>query len=251
MREVRRATAEYSDIIRKLPYLDHLCPEDANLLTQIGIIAHYSREATIFREGDSAGHFYLVVSGWVKLYRETSDGREAVLDVVNNGVSLNGISASGSAYYGYHAEAASQKVTILEIPLPLLQEKLERHGKLALLIASLISEQANLLRSRIESLTVNSAEERISGFLCMLAALNESAQFQLPYPKALLAMQLGMKPETFSRALKALVNKGIHVRGNNVTLKEAAFAQCSVASVKEMLGDKKPKVRRLALAEIA
>ena len=79
------------------------------------------------------------------------------------------------------------------------------------------------LVDEIEQLKAHSAPQRIADFFVRLAgAATGRAQIALPYEKALIASRLGMKPESFSRALLRLTPLGVVVERESVTIADVA-----------------------------
>ena len=86
------------------------------------------------------------------------------------------------------------------------------------------------LVDEIEQLKARSAPQRIAAFFIKQAnAASGPARIALPYEKALIASRLGMKPESFSRALGRLTRLGVIVDRESVTIEDlaklAAFAE--------------------------
>ncbi len=86
------------------------------------------------------------------------------------------------------------------------------------------------LVDEIEHLKARSAPQRIAEFFVRQAAESSGpARIALPYEKALIASRLGMKPESFSRALGKLVDLGVVVERESVSIADvarlAAFAE--------------------------
>ena len=74
------------------------------------------------------------------------------------------------------------------------------------------SYQLKMLVEQIEQIKVRSAPQRIADFLIRVTPAREgSAVVELPFEKSLLANRLGMKPESFSRALRRLRSYGVTV----------------------------------------
>ena len=86
------------------------------------------------------------------------------------------------------------------------------------------------LVDEIEQLKAHSAPQRIADFFVKQAgSASGSARIALPYEKALIASRLGMKPESFSRALGRLAELGVAVERDSVSIADvarlAAFAE--------------------------
>jgi len=86
-----------------------------------------------------------------------------------------------------------------------------------------MSRHHRLQDKELEHLTVQNAPQRIGCFLLRLCVNRgkeeRSTTLHLPYDKTLIASRLGMKPETFSRALTKLRSEiGIEVNGATVII---------------------------------
>ena len=74
---------------------------------------------------------------------------------------------------------------------------------------------------QIEQLQVQSTGQRVGDFLLRFCPSGPgNAIFDLPFDKSLIARRLGMKPETFSRALAKLRTIGVDTHGHTVTIEE-------------------------------
>jgi CRP/FNR family transcriptional activator FtrB len=97
------------------------------------------------------------------------------------------------------------------------------------LCLAVLACQAAQFRRQIKhakNLQLRSAEERIGCYLLQLTqAIAPGETVRLPLEKRLIASQLGMTRETFSRTLAAVIRHGIKVEGDLVTLEDAAAAQ--------------------------
>ena len=81
------------------------------------------------------------------------------------------------------------------------------------------SRHLKFLVEQIEQIKVLSAPQRIADFLIDQCAQREGAcTVELPYEKSLIASRLGMKPESFSRALKRLRPLGVTVQREKASI---------------------------------
>jgi CRP/FNR family transcriptional activator FtrB len=98
----------------------------------------------------------------------------------------------------------------------------------ALCLAVLACQAAQFRRQvkHAKTLQLRSAEERVGCYLLWLAENTTSGEaVRLPLEKRLIASQLGMTRETFSRILAGLHRHGIRVDGDLVHLEDAAAAR--------------------------
>lgn len=176
----------------------------------------------LFIQGDPAPLFFFVLSGWVKLFRETIDGTEAVIDVLTSGHLFGETAVFENNAYAYSAEIV-EDAQIIPLPNFLLSETIKENNQLALNMLASMSRHGRQQDREIEHLTLQNASQRIGCFLLRLCPTETpgSVTLNLPYDKTLIASRLGMKPETFSRALAKLKNETpIEISGPTVKIRQ-------------------------------
>jgi CRP-like cAMP-binding protein len=190
---------------------------------------------TLFLQDDDADAFYIVLTGWLKLFRETLDGNEAVIDMVTNGHIFAETSILEDGVHSFGASAI-EDVKVLRLPTALLKKAITEDNGMALSMLTSLSRHRKRQTREIESLTLQNASQRIGCFLLRLCHQDDSGpiELRLPYDKSLIAARLGMKSETFSRALNKLREEtGIAVKGATVvipTLDVMSSFSCSACS---------------------
>jgi CRP-like cAMP-binding protein len=174
----------------------------------------------LFIAGEAAQRFFIIKSGWVKLFRETLDGAQAVVDILTERNIFGETSIFQDGTYPYSAEVVEPS-EILSLPLGLLKQEIESNPKMAMAMLAAMARYRRHQDLELEHRTLQNAPQRIGCFLLRLA--DQGAQgpitIHLPYDKTLLASRLGMQPETFSRALSKLREAtGMQVRGATIEL---------------------------------
>lgn len=184
-----------------------LCDASVNLL---------EKRKTLFIQGDRATHFFVVLSGWVKLYRLRPDGTEVVVEIFGPGESF----AEGAMHMpeGYPVSAEMVEAgRLLAVPTQSFGERLRQDPDLAISMLATMAVRLKAFVNRIEKTETQSAAQRVADFLLKFGPPAGSGAtgvvVQLPYDKQLIANRLGMKPETFSRALSTLRKQGVRVDG--------------------------------------
>lgn len=184
---------------------------------------------------EKADRFFFVVGGWMKLFRETLDGAQAVVDIIPAGHIFGETAIFQNDQYPFSAEAAEES-EILVMPLSILKAEIESNPKIALSMLKSMAHYRRLQDQELEHRTLQNASQRIGCFLLRLIDQESEGRvtIHLPYDKTLVASRLGMQPETFSRALAKLkASVDMEVRGATIELgnvqelSEYACAACS------------------------
>lgn len=179
--------------------------------------------------------FYLLADGWIKLFRETLDGDEAVLDILTSGHLFGETALFGNGRYSTSAQVIEDS-TLLMMPLSTLRRLIEREPRMALNMLDSMAQFRHQQERELEHRSLQNAPQRIGCFLLRLCndLTQKQAVLHLPYDKTLIAARLGMKPETFSRALARLKEEtGITVKGPSIHINDIqrlADYTCSACS---------------------
>lgn len=212
-------TDDIGAFLRGLTFFTKLDEGTLKAFLQSGRLCKYAKKRNIFMQGDAADRLFVVLGGWVKLFRETAEGEEAVVALFTRGDVFGEAAIFGNAGYPFSAEAA-EETRILEIPSPVLREQaLANHEVMARIMDSMSREMRNLQMEN-EHLALMSAPQRVGCLILQLSSgmVGKGGTFSFPYDKSLAAARLGMKAETFSRALAQLKPVGVTVNGPEVSV---------------------------------
>ena len=176
----------------------------------------------IMRQGEPATAFFIVIDGWIKLYRSTLSGDEAVIEVMTKGDSFAEAAAfTGSRYIASGEAVATARVA--RVPADHLVKCLYENPIVASSMIASISTHMHHLVQQVEHLKVQSGVQRVAEFLASLALANQDKSVvALPYDKVLIAAQLGLTPESLSRAFARLKGVGVAIEAANVVVKDVA-----------------------------
>lgn len=206
------------EIVRRAPLFEGLSAAVLERLLQNTRVVTESRGKLLFMRGDAADRIYLLLSGWVKLYRDTSEGAQTVLAVLKPGDTVAEAAMFLERSYPAGAEVVDD-ARLLEIPAKPFLAVLREDSEVALKMLGALSIRLRGLVLHIEQLQARSTPQRLGGFLLSLSeSMEGSSVVRLPYDKSLVAARLGMKPESLSRALAKLRKYGVVTKGNTVTL---------------------------------
>lgn len=209
-------------LIRRLPLFADLEAGTLERLLAPGHIENAARGTQLFAQDEPATRFYVVLAGWVKLFRLTGDGRESVVHVFTRGESFAeaAIFAGGSYPVCASVEGPTR---LLVVPAEPFLRVLEDEPTVARNMLAAMSHHLRQLVTALEQLQARSTTERVAAFLLELVPTDvASTELRLPIDKALIAARLGMKPETLSRALGTLRRSGLEIDGDRVRIPDVA-----------------------------
>jgi CRP-like cAMP-binding protein len=216
----QRHSAADLAIVRQTPLFSGVGPESLQLLLANATVQSVGRGTTVFLQGDPADAFFVVLDGWIKLYRLSSTGEEAVMAVFTRGQSFAEAAAFALGTFPVSAETATD-ARLLRIPTANLEQLICRMPEIALAMLASTSRHLHALVQQIEQLKTHTGAQRVAEFLVYLCPVTEgSCNIGLPYDKALIAARLGMKPESLSRAFSKLRGYGVRIQHNTAVIQD-------------------------------
>jgi len=199
----------------------NLLQEDVARFADAAKIKSYKKGSFLYLEGEEADFFYVICSGWLKLFHTTEDGEEVNLAMITRD-SITGENAIFEQGRFTSSAQVAEDAQILSIPYVLLKEQLLVNPKLAFNMLTSMVQYQRRHELQLEQYLLYSAPQRIGCFLlglCPTLEQKDGVTLNLPYDKTLIASTLGMKGATFSRALNILREEtGIHITGTRVTI---------------------------------
>lgn len=176
------------------------------------------RGETIFVQGDIAETIFVVLDGWVKLFRITPTGAEAVVGVFTKGGSFGEAVALEGTPYPVSAEAVTE-CRLLTVRASILSDSMRRRPEVAMAIVASTFRHLHGLVAQVEALKAHTGAQRVAEFLLDLCtAETGSCTITLPYDKTLIAGRLGMQPQSLSRAFNRLEAQGVRIAHNLATI---------------------------------
>jgi CRP/FNR family transcriptional regulator, dissimilatory nitrate respiration regulator len=177
----------------------------------------------LFRQGEAANRFYVVVAGRIGISRMSPAGDEKVVEIIGAGQTFaEALMFMGVPRYPVNARAIGA-TRLVGLHTGSVSDVLRGSTALCLRLMANMSLRLHRLLGEVEALTLQSATGRIVDFL--LGLVQEGAPgataVALPAPKQLIASRLSIKPETLSRALHELAAQGlIAVDGSLVEIRD-------------------------------
>ena len=200
-----------------------LAADDIKRLLSDSTVRRFPGGTTLFIQGDPADRFFVVLDGWAKLFRETRDGNESVINVIGPGESFAEAAMFAQARFPVSC-ALLEDSRVLVVHGPAVLAELRRVPEISLNMLASMSRRLRGLVGHIEQLTTRSTTERVAAFLVHLSEADAGqAVVLLPQDKTLVAGRLGMRPETLSRSLARLRDYGVTSSGHEVMIENVSM----------------------------
>lgn len=210
------------EIVAQIPVFSGLKQQTLSVLLEQANVFNLRPGRALFRQGEPARAFFVILDGWIKLYRVTSAGDEAVLNVIGKGESF----AEAVAFTGSRYPATATAVTrakVMAIPADHVVYCIRETPDVAIAMIASTSFHLHRMVRQIEQLMSHSATQRVAEFLASLAPRTRGAcKITLPYDKSLIAGRLGLQPESLSRVFAKLRSIGVDVRASTVEVRDMA-----------------------------
>ncbi|MBW6486542.1 MAG: Crp/Fnr family transcriptional regulator [Syntrophobacterales bacterium] len=195
--------------IASVPLFEGLPVEQLQDLARIMAAKSIKRGQVIFSEGDEAEGFYVIVSGRVKIFKLSPDGKEQILHISSQGEPFGEVPVFAGERFPAYAEAMEDSHTFF-FPRPAFVNLIKKNPALALNMMALLARRLRLFAGMIESLSLKEVPGRLAAHFLFLSDQKEGApELTLDISKNQLASLLGTIPETLSRILARMSNEGL------------------------------------------
>jgi len=219
------------ETLRRCRMFADLSPEDLSDVADTCSVKSLERGEYLFREREKAEGFFVMQSGAVNVHRITPDGKEQVIAVFRAPDAFAEITLTTIDTYPADGVALESSKVVL-VRKSDFRALILRKPELSLRMLTSMSYHLKYLVQMMEDLKYKQIEARLANWL--LRNSSESTEgrpvvVRLDVSKRVLANQLGMASETFSRALAKFREEGlVEVEGPEITLLNRAGLRAQV-----------------------
>jgi len=197
---------------------DSFTEKEIGLLLFSASLKKVDKGNQIFSEGLDATAFFIVVSGKVKIYKLSPDGKEYTLHIHGPGDPVAEAAIFDAMVYPASCMAL-EDTALVRISREGILKLIKEHPDLALKMMSGYSKRLRHFVAKIEELSLKDIKSRLAGYLLENSAVENGVTVcHLLYSKKELSSLLGTIPETLSRALAFLKQKKLIVEKNNTII---------------------------------
>lgn len=199
-----------------------LSAEELRRLEAISELRQYDKGEVLFTEGLEGSGFFVVVSGQIKVFKLSFDGREQILHILGPGDPLGEVPVFAGQTFPANAQALSASQMYF-FPRTKLLQLYQDSPSLAMNMLAVLSRRLREFTVLIENLSLKEIPQRLATYLLhQQDGQAVTARIKLTVTKGVLSNILGTTQETLSRVLGRLSQEGlITVQGKEIRIEDA------------------------------
>lgn len=206
------------DAIERLPILRNLPASKRSRLLKSATQHSVAPGTILFEQGETPNFQLVIVCGAARLFGRSADGREVLIEAVRAPDLIIPAAVVTGAPYLMQARA-SEPSRFLLIQASKFREAVASDPALAQVVIADLARQFRRMVRQIKNLKLRTAIQRVGSYILALSARQGATdRVQLLYEKNLIASELGITPESFSRALSGLERNSIRVEGKTIVI---------------------------------
>lgn len=190
-----------------VPIFNHLEPEQMDEIAATAHTRQFKKGEFIYQPQEESNSLYIVHKGLVRIYRLTENGKEQLVRFLGPGDFTGEMALFRASVHVSFAEAA-RDTAVCMITKDELQSLLAAYPAISLKIMEEFSNRLEQSERQTTIVATEKVEIRLAMFLVELME-DESNIVTLPMAKKDLASFLGTTPETVSRKLGSLEDRGL------------------------------------------
>ena len=213
-------TKTITDNIASVQLFRGMGKEHCDELAMIVVDQQFKRGRIIFSEGDPGNGFYVIISGRVKIFKLSLDGKEQILHILGPGEPFAEVAVFTGSSYPANAMAL-EKSRIFFFPREAFVKLIGSHPYLAMNMLATLAWRLKQFTHMIEDLSLKEVPGRLAAYILLASVQDDKNEDKvtLNISKTQLASFLGTIPETLSRILTKMNKQGfVGVDGAVITI---------------------------------
>ncbi|MGB7606167.1 MAG: Crp/Fnr family transcriptional regulator [Lutisporaceae bacterium] len=212
------------DYLKQINIFTQLGEEFLQKIDSISIIRAYAKGRIIFMEGEPGEAFFYIKSGLVKIYKVSSEGREHILHILNEGHVFAEVTLFANTTYPATAEVL-EDAQIGIIKNSDLEKLIAENPMLSLELIKYLNNRLVEAQNKVRNLALYDTFGRTAQALVKLAEehgkkTNQGIELDLGISRQELAEIVGTTRETVIRVLAAFKKeKSIELEKSNIIIK--------------------------------
>jgi CRP/FNR family transcriptional regulator, cyclic AMP receptor protein len=194
------------DILKRMPYFLGLTESELETVRSSILEKTAARSDVLILEGDSGKALFFLISGALKVFKTSADGKEQILNILRPGESFNDVPVFDGVASPVSVQALGPAV-IYEIGKTELETLMKRYPLIARNIINVLAARTRQLVSLVEDLSFRHVIGRVAKIL--LENVKESPSPGERLTQQDMAAMAGTAREVVGRSLKLLEDEGL------------------------------------------
>lgn len=199
--------ASHTTCVSLVPIFNHLEWEQMEDIAKITQSRTFKKGEYIYQPGETSDSLYIINTGLVRIFHLTESGKEQLVRFLRPGDFMGEMAVFRTSIHESFAEAAKD-TKICMLTKKDMQEILRKYPAISMKIMEEFSSRLEKSEKQTTLVATEKVETRLALFLAELMEA-DSREVILPMAKKDLASYLGTTPETLSRKLGSLEDRGL------------------------------------------
>ena len=176
-------------------------------LSEYGSVRSYPKHTVLISEGDTSNMLYVVLSGRVRVYATSGQGREITLDFHGPGETVGEMALTGEPRSA--SVVSVEPTTCLAVPLSSFRDAIAASPDLALFLIHKLIRRVRLATESVKSLALSDVYGRLRRVLEELSVEHDGVRtLREPITQQELADRVGASRDMVNRVLRDLATGG-------------------------------------------
>ncbi len=222
---------ERTEVLRGTQLFGNASAASLKLLAGHAIERRLHQGKILFVAGETALGLYVVVSGVLRAFRVSEEGREQTLHIEHAGATFAEVPVFDNGPY-HSTVMAEEESVVLFLAKEDVRRFLLQNPEAALAALGVLAGRLRKVASLLEQLSLQDVTQRLAAMLVEAAAsrgnVEDGASFSLPDPHQRIAARLGSVREVITRILNRFANEQlIAIHGHRITILNASALQAT------------------------
>lgn len=226
----RERNERLMDVLRQTPFLAGLNDTELEALVASMIVARYRANQILFVEGEPSRSLYFMLSGRVKVYRESRDGREQIVNIMGEGETIAVVPFCDGGEHPATGEVI-EDAEIAQLQCSDFRRIARKHPDILFGMLHLLAKRVRRAQEEIHSLSLRTVMARLAYKLLELSdeygeRVKDGVEIELRLSRQEMGSLVGTSRETTTRLLQQFQKERvIRVDGARITILKPAVLQ--------------------------
>ncbi|MEO5359670.1 MAG: Crp/Fnr family transcriptional regulator [Nitrospirota bacterium] len=196
--------------LKEVDFFSVLTDEDIEEIIPYFQSVTHSKKDMVFSEGDRSDWLYIVSTGKVKITRQSQDGKELILEIIQPNELFGAVAAFKGFPYPANA-VAMESSTVFKIARKDLLKIIDRFPSVMFSIASMLGDRMRNSHDTLKNIALERVESRIASLLLKLALKSSPDALHIDFKltKQDIADMAGTTVETSIRTISKFKRLGL------------------------------------------